>query len=98
MNSIKLLTAITLCLLLCAMIGLFVDKAHAQMGGRGLGAKAAARGGDTGLTGDKDIATKKGLAVFDTKRKSDSSKTPSRVQKMVGIGSIFVMIAVVKWL
>jgi hypothetical protein len=97
MNTIKLLTAVTLCLLLCVMIGLLVDKAHAQRGG-GLAARAAARGGDSDLTGDKGIASKTGLGVFETKRKSDSSKSPNGFQKAVGIGSIFVMIAVLKWL
>jgi len=91
MNVTKLLMVLTLCVFLCVMLGLVVDQAHAQkgLGGKGMGKD---------LGGDKDLASKKGLAVLDTKRKSDPNKMPSKLQKTVGFGSIFVMIAVVKWL
>ena len=90
MNATKLLMALTLCVFLCVMLGMVVDQAHA------LGKAAGAAGMGSG--GDKDLASKKGLAVFDSKKKSDPSKTPSGLQKTVGVGSLFVMIAVVKWL
>jgi len=89
MNVTKLLMVLTLCVFLCVMLGLVVDQAHAQKGAGGLGKE---------LGGDKDLASKKGLAVLNTKRTSDPSRTPSALQKTVGFGSIFVMIAVVKWL
>ena len=94
MNATKLLTALTLCVFLCVMLGMVVDQAHAQS--RSLGKAAGAAG--MGMGGDKDLATKKGLAVFDTKRKSDPTKVANGLQKTVGVGSIFVMIAVMKWL
>ena len=95
MNATKILMVLTLCVLLCVMIGLVVDQAHAQkgVGGKGI----AARGGD--LAGDKDLASKKGMdVIMSTHKKVDESKMPTKLKKMVGIGSIFVMIAVVKWL
>jgi len=95
MNATKILMVLTLCVLLCLMIGLVVDQAHAQkaVGGKGV----AGRGGD--LTGDKDLASKKGLdIIMSSKKTTDPSKMPTKLKKMVGVGSIFVMIAVVKWL
>ncbi len=89
MNATRVLMALTLCMFLCVMLGVCVDHAHAQINK----AKGAA-----GMGGDKDLASKKGLAVFDSTGKSDPSKTPSKLQKTIGVGSIFVMIAVVKWL
>lgn len=47
--------------------------------------------------GDKDLASKKGLSVLSAK-KSDPTKAATKTQKTIGIASIFVMIAVVKWL
>jgi len=92
MNATKTLMVLTLCVLLCVMIGLVVDQAHAQ---KGLG--IAGRGGE--LSGDKDLASKKGMdVIMSTKKRTDPTKMPTRLKKMVGIGSIFVMIAVVKWL
>jgi hypothetical protein len=95
MNATKILMVLTLCVLLCLMMGLVVDQVHAQkgLGGRGI----AGRGGD--LTGDKDLASKQGLDIItSSKKKTDPLKMPTPLKKMVGVGSIFVMIAVVKWL
>ena len=95
MNATKILMVLTLCVLLCVMIGMVVDQAHAQkgVGGKGI----AGRGGDLG--GDKDLASKKGMDIItSTHKKVDESKMPTKLKKMVGIRSIFVMIAVVKWL
>ena len=92
MNATKILMVLALCVLLCVMIGLVVDQAYAQ---KGLG--IAGRGGD--LTGDRDLASKKGMdVIMSSHKKVDASKMPGKLEKMVGIGSIFVMIAVVKWL
>ena len=83
MNYTKLLFALTLCVLLCLMVGLVVDQAYAQKK-------------DGGLKGDKGLMNKKGLDVIGSvKRDVPEAKT---WQKAIGIGSIFVMIAVVKWL
>jgi len=88
MNAAKILMVLTLCVLLCLMMGLVVDQVYAQ---KGLGGKG-------GLGGDKDLASKKGLDVLKGSKKSDPSKVPTKLQKMVGVGSIFVMIGVMKWL
>jgi len=85
MNYTKLLCALTLCVLLCLMVGLVVDQAYAQ--------KTAKEGG---LKGDKGLADKKGLAVLGSVKRD--IPTASTAQKAIGVGSIFVMIAVVKWL
>jgi hypothetical protein len=47
--------------------------------------------------GDKDLASKKGLAALGGTKKADASKKPSKLQMSLGVASIFVMIAVVKW-
>lgn len=47
---------------------------------------------------DKDIATKKGVSESLGNKKFDEKKLPSKFKMGVGVGSIFVMIAVVKWL
>lgn len=97
MKTTKLLIALTLCVFLCVMLGTFVNHAHAQMK---KAAGAAGMGGtDGGVGGDKGLSEKKGMSVImDSKKKSDPTKTPSTLKKTIGLGSIFVMIAVVKWL
>jgi hypothetical protein len=47
---------------------------------------------------DKDLASKEGLNVLDGKKKSDPNKGATTLQKSIGVASVFVMIAVVKWL
>lgn len=82
MDSKKFVKAVLLCVMVAVMISLLVDQAEAA----------------GNLGGDKDLSTKRGMEVFDTEKKVDSTKAPNRLQKTVGFGSIFVMIAVVKWL
>jgi len=85
MNSKKFANAVLLCVALAMAVSLVVDLAEAA-------------GNDPGLGGDKDLSTKTGLGVFDTEKKVDETKKPNKLQKTVGFASIFVMIAVVKWL
>lgn len=85
MDTKKFVKAVLLCVMLAVMIALVVDQAQAQ---RSVG----------DLGGDKDIATKRGFEVFDTGKKADPSRKPNKLQKTVGFASIFVMIAVMKWL
>ena len=87
MDTKKFVKAVLLCVMLAVMISLVVDQAHAQ-----------GRRNDLNLGGDKDIATKRGFEVFDTGKKADPSRKPNKLQKTVGFASIFVMIAVMKWL
>jgi hypothetical protein len=91
MPATKILIALALCVVLVLAFGLLTKPAHAAKGTGGLGKEVGVGGGDKALAG------KKGLAVLGGK-KSDPSKQATKLQKMVGVGSIFVMIGVVKWL
>jgi hypothetical protein len=55
---------------------------------------------DSALGGDKTIGSKRGMDVLNNDKKDDKDKgkKATKLQMMVGVGSIFVMIAVVKWL
>ncbi|HNR33029.1 MAG TPA: hypothetical protein PKI11_19210 [Candidatus Hydrogenedentes bacterium] len=52
---------------------------------------------EDGLTGDKALATKKGLDALETKE-FDKNKLPGKLEIGIAVGSLFAMIAVVKWL
>ncbi len=83
MNASKLAKIAVLCIVLCLVIGLFVDQVHAQRA----------------KSGDRDLASKQGLDSLKGSKDSGNNKpTATRTQMMIGIGSIFVMIIVVKWL
>lgn len=93
MNAKKLIMAVTLGMFLFVLVGLVVDQACAAAGGAaGLGSRDELLGG-----GDKGLASKQGFDVLQAK-KADPNRVPSKLKKVVGFGSIFVMIAVVKWL
>lgn len=84
----RLLASLALIALLCFSVGIFVDLAYAQ---DSKGAKIS----------DKRVAEKRGVASSLAQRKKgeeEISKGPSKLQMGIGVGSIFVMIAVVKWL
>ncbi|MCP4641144.1 MAG: hypothetical protein GY851_11955 [bacterium] len=53
---------------------------------------------DTADAGNNEIMEKKGIGGLFAGKGLDSDKAPSKVKKWLGIGSIFVMIAVVKYL
>jgi hypothetical protein len=53
--------------------------------------------GEAAAQGDKDLATKQGLDSLATKQ-FDKNKLPGKLEMGLAVGSIFVMIAVVKWL
>lgn len=82
MTVAKVLAIAALCLVICLIMGVAVTPAAAQ--------------GD----GDKNLAQRKGVAgSLQTSAKPEGDKKgPSKLQMAVGVGSIFVMIAVVKWL
>lgn len=46
----------------------------------------------------KDLASKEGMSVLEGTKKSNTEKGATKLQKTIGIGSIFVMIAVIKLL
>ena len=71
-----------LCFLMCVMVGLASHPAQAQKKEGSM----------------EDLSTKKGFEVLGGSKKKDDKNTPTQTQMMIGVGSIFVMIAVVKWL
>ena len=77
------LLVFTLSLLMCVMVGLASQPAQAQASGGG---------------GMEDLSTKKGFEVLGGSKKKDGKNSPTKAQMMIGVGSIFVMIAVMKWL
>ncbi|HUW61195.1 MAG TPA: hypothetical protein VMZ06_09325 [Candidatus Bathyarchaeia archaeon] len=48
--------------------------------------------------GDQALAQKKGIAGSLGTKKTDDSKKATKLQMMIGIGSVFVAFAVIKWL
>lgn len=86
MNKQRWVAALTLCVLACFLIGVMVDVVHAQ---------------DTkkSKNSDKRIANKKGVDnSLANKKDGGVNDGPSKLQMGIGVASIFVMIAVVKWL
>ena len=86
MKMQRWVAVMTLCVLACFLIGVMADIVHAQ---------------DTKNTkgSDQRIANKKGVSNSLAKKNEDDAKDgPSKLKMGIGVGSIFVMIAVVKWL
>jgi len=86
MNKKVLLIVMAMCLALCCLAIVGTDTAYAQE--------------DT-KEGDKNLASKQGLGALESdpkSKKEDEGKGPNKVQMAVGVGSLFVMIAVMKWL
>lgn len=83
MPSKRWLSCIILCLLVGAMILVCVDHAYAQKSTTNL---------------DKGLSQKHGVGESLASASDKKGKKPSKLQMFVGIGSIGVMIAVVKWL
>jgi hypothetical protein len=82
----KILFAIVLCLVLCVAIGAMTTDAHAQD-------SKQTKSFDKGAAGKKGVGAS--LASGDGE---DDGEGPSKLQMGLGVGSIFVMIIVVKWL
>lgn len=87
MSKKRLLAGCALCVILCLALGTFVALADAQP-----------KGG--AVKSDKKVANRRGVsgALADGEKNKDDGDGPNVVQMGVGVGSIFVMIAVVKWL
>ncbi|PCJ65038.1 MAG: hypothetical protein COA73_03155 [Candidatus Hydrogenedentota bacterium] len=85
MNS-KIIMAVVLCVMLCVAMGAMSTEAFAQ---------------DSNATKavDKDLANKRGIsASLASGADDEESDGPTKMQMGLGVGSIFVMIIVVKWL
>jgi len=94
MNARKVAKVTILLLAVFVMIFLCTDEALAQS------TKAAPKAEKQTSTADHGLASKKGVkgALESDKKKTDKTKTATTLQKTIGVASIFVMIAVVKWL
>ena len=85
MDTRRLALMVALCVVVCMVICLVAQQAHAAP-------KA------TGKGGDREMATKKGFGALEGGPKKDDPNKPGKLQMVIGFGSIFVMIAVMKWL
>ena len=75
------------CLVLLAMVGVMILLVAEQ---------AQAAKSTSGM--DKELAGKRGVSdSLASPEKKDDDKSPSKLQMFLGVASIFVMIAVVKW-
>lgn len=83
MSVRKLLLAVVLSIAVCVCVGLAAQPAFAQ--------------DDLKVGGDKKIGSQQGLDVLKNSGSKDKP-TASKVQMAIGIGSIFVTVAIVKWL
>lgn len=90
MSVQKVLAILGLCAMLILCIGIFADIAQAQAKDTKNAAKKV----------DKDLASRKGVkgSLAKGKKGEDVPDTATPVEMAIGVGSIFVMIAVVKWL
>ena len=94
MNRKRVFNVIALCLVLCLMIGWCAEKALAAAAAP----KAPAGGKAVGAKGGSDMMEKKGIEGLFKGKGLDEKRKPSKVQKWLGVGSIAVMIIVVKYL
>ncbi len=87
MKKKPLLITFAVCVALCLMLTVFVEPADAQ-------------DSDSTKKIDKKSAQKRGVSqsLADGKDKKKDGDGPTKLQMGLGIGSVFVMIAVVKWL
>lgn len=88
MDSRKLVRIVAFAALLCFVLAVAVEIADA----------AAAEKPAVKTKGDASLAQKKGIAGSLGKKELDESKKPSPLQMGIGIGSVFVAFAVIKWL
>ena len=90
MSVQKVLAILGLCAMLILCIGVFVDMAQAQAKDTKNAAKKV----------DKDLAKRKGVSgsLAKGKKGEELPDKATPTQMAIGVGSIFVMIAVLKWL
>lgn len=102
MNAKKVAKVTLVLLAVFVMFIIWTDEALAADAKPAADAKSAAAGKPAGgkatSTADHDLASKKGMSVLEGGKKSDPTKKATTLQKTIGVASIFVMIAVVKWL
>ena len=86
MNSRRVLKIAACVALLCFVLAVAVEFADAAVGNKAIG------------KGDQALAQKKGVMDSLGSKKTDESKKPTKLQMMIGVGSVVVAIAVIKWL
>ncbi|MCX5759623.1 MAG: hypothetical protein NTU83_14195 [Candidatus Hydrogenedentes bacterium] len=86
MSVRKMLLVVVLCVVVCICVGLAAQPVFAQDDLKL----------DRGGKGDSKLSTKQGLDVLKGSGKDKPKATT--VQMIVGVGSIFVTVAIVKWL
>jgi len=89
MDSRRVVRVIAFVALLCFVLAVAVEYADAAAAKAAKAAKAS---------GDQALAQKKGVMGSLGTKKTDESKKATKLQMMIGIGSVFVAIAVIKWL
>lgn len=89
MDSRRLVRVAAVVALLCFVLALAVEVADAA---------AAKPSGKAVGKGDQALAQKKGISGSLGTKKTDESKKATKLQMMIGVGSVFVAIAVIKWL
>ncbi len=82
MDKKRFAASVLCCLLLVLFLVSFVEKA----------------GADETASGDKELSTRRGLDVLEDQPGEEKSDGATTLQMGLGVASIFVMIAVVKWL
>jgi len=92
MDSRRVVRVIAFVALLCFVLAVAVEYADAAA------AKASKVSKVSKASGDQSLAQKKGIAASLGTKKTDESKKATKLQMMLGIGSVFVAIAVIKWL
>lgn len=83
MSIQKVMLVGVLCLLVCVCVGLVAQPVYAQDDIKG---------------SDKKLGAKQGMSVLKDTKSNKDKPSASYVQMAVGIGSIFVTVALVKWL
>jgi hypothetical protein len=86
MDTRRAVRIAALVVLLCFVLALAVEYADA----------APAKAGKA--KGDQSLAQKKGIAGSLGTKKTDETKKATKLQMMIGVGSLFVAFAVIKWL
>lgn len=88
MSVQKVVAILGLCAMLVLCFGIFANVAHAQDDAKNAAKKV-----------DKDLAKRQGVSGALAKgNKEEKPERATPAQMAIGIGSIFVMIAVLKWL
>ncbi|MCX5769240.1 MAG: hypothetical protein NTZ09_03035 [Candidatus Hydrogenedentes bacterium] len=89
MDTRRAVRIAALVVLLCFVLALAVEYADAAPAKAGKAVKAK---------GDQSLAQKKGISGSLGTKKTDETKKATKLQMMIGVGSVFVAFAVIKWL